>query len=236
MKTIAGWTTLSEHPLSLMREYSFGRGRSNTLVIALPNRKLLIVSPPLGVPEAELRALSEHGEVVALLAINGAHHLGLGPCRAVFPNAVTYAAPGARERIQKRGKDFGELKPLEALTPLLGDKIRLQEIEGVKFGDVVLHATTEHGNLFYASDFFVNIPKLPNILIELLFSLSGSGPGLKVFRLYFLGFVRKRAAARDHLIRELQAHPPSIMVPAHGQIAQQPDLGSTLVSMLRAAI
>jgi hypothetical protein len=234
MKTIAGWTTLSEQPLCLLREYSFGHGRSNSLLIELPNRKLLIVSPPVGLPEADLRALSDHGEVIALLAINGAHHLGLGPCRAVFPNAVTYAAPGARDRIRKRGKDFGELKPLDALAPLLGDHIRLQEIEGVKFGDVVLHAVTERGNLFYASDFFANIPKLPNILIKLLFSLSGSGPGLKVFRLYFLGFVRKRAAARDHLIRELQAHPPAIMVPAHGDVAQQPDLGSTLVSMLRA--
>lgn len=236
MQTVAGWTTLSERPLCLMREYSFGHGRSNTLVVELPNRKLLVVSPPLGVPESELRALSALGEVVALLAINGAHHLGLGPCRAVFPSAVTYAAPGARDRIQKRGKDFGELKGLEALQPLLGDAVRLQEIEGVKFGDVILHVSTERGNLFYASDFFANIPKLPNLLIKLLFSLSGSGPGLKVFRLYFLGFVRKRAKARDHLIRELEAHPPAIMVPAHGEVAQQPDLGTTLVSMLRTAL
>lgn len=220
----------------MLREYSFGRGRSNTLVVELPGRKLLIVSPPVGVPEAELRALSQQGEVVALLAINGAHHLGLGPCRAVFPNAVTYAAPAARERIQKRGKDHGELKPLDALTPLLGAEIRVQEIEGVKFGDVVLHASTERGNLFYASDFFANIPRLPGVVMKLLFTLSGSGPGLKVFKLYFLGFVRKRAAARDHLIRELQAHPPNIMVPAHGEVAQQVDLGSTLIDMLRSAL
>src|SRR5262249_50592593 len=96
--TVPGWKTLSENPLVMVREYTFGPGSANALAVGLPNKKLLLVSPPTNIPAAELSALTSYGEVAALLAINGAHHLGLSPCRGAFPGAVTYAAPRAKDR------------------------------------------------------------------------------------------------------------------------------------------
>ena len=117
MTSVRGWTTLSESPLVLVREYGFGPGKANAMVVGLPGGKLLIVSPPTKVPQAELRELSAAGQVVALLANNGTHHLGLPETRAAFPDAVSYAAPQAAERIRKKGKDPGQLAPLDALRP-----------------------------------------------------------------------------------------------------------------------
>jgi len=48
-------------------------------------------------------------------------------------------------------------------------------------------------------------------------------------------FVADRKAAIDFLIRELQADPPSVMVPAHGDVVASADLATTLLGMLRAA-
>src|SRR5204863_772084 len=129
--------------------YAFGPGRSNAMAVQLPNGKLMIVSAPTGVPEAELREIGALGEVVALLANNGTHHLGLKPTRAAFPKAVTYAAPAAAERIRAKGKDYGELQPIDALRPLLGDKIEVTPIDGCKAGDVIVRVKTEQGTVVY---------------------------------------------------------------------------------------
>lgn len=235
--TIKGWTTLAEQPLVLIREYSFGQAKANAMAVGLPGQQLLIMSPPAGVSVEELRELNAVGKVVALLETNGAHHLGLGASREAFPQAVTYAAKRAAERIRKKGKDYGELAPLESLAPLLGDKVAVLAVEGDKIGDALVRVRTEKGIVLYTGDYIANIRELPkNFLFRLAFKLTDSGPGLKVFGLFFKFFVKDRAAARDFLIRELESNPPAILAPAHGDVVERSDLGATLVSMLRTAV
>jgi hypothetical protein len=236
MTAINGWTTLAEDPLVLVHEYGFGAGKANALAVMLPNRRWMIVSPPLKLNEGEAQAFAVHGEVVALVENNGTHHMGLGPCRLRFPNAVTYAEPKAAARIRSKNKDAGQLEPIDALRPLLGDAVSIVAAEGCKIGDVIVRVKTERGTLFYASDFLANINRPPrNPFARLLFKLTGSGPGLRVFRIFFMVFVADRKAAIDFLIREVQADPPSVMVPAHGDVVAGADLTSTLLGMLRAA-
>jgi hypothetical protein len=235
--SVSGWTTIAEDPIVLVREYGFGAGRANAMAVGLPGGKLLLVSPPSDVGEAELRELSRAGDVVALVANNGGHHLGLGVAHAAFPNAISYAAPDAAQRIRKKGKGFGQLLPIEALAPLLGDKVSVLAVDGCKVGDVIVRARTEKGALLFASDFVANLPKLPpNPIFRLVFWLTDSGPGFKVFGAFFKFFVKDRGAARDFLIRELEAHAHTILVPSHGDVIVRGDLAPTLISMLRAAV
>jgi hypothetical protein len=91
--------------------------------------------------------------------------------------------------------------------------------------------------LLYAGDFIANIPELPKqLLFKLMMRLTDSAPGLKVFRLFFKFFTKDPRKLRDFLIREIEAHPPAILVPGHGHIVAREQLGPTLVSMLRAAV
>jgi len=233
--TIPGWTTLAEDPAVLVREYSFSAGKANAMAVGLPDRKWMIVSPPPQMSAAEAEAFSAHGSVVALLENNGTHHMGLGPCRALFPKAISYATEIAAARIRKKNNDPGELQSIDALRPLLGNKIAVVPIPGCKVGDVIVRVQSDSGNLFYASDFIANISQLPsNFLFRLVFKLTDSGPGLKVFGVFFKFFVADGAAARAALIQELEASPPTILVPAHGAIVKREDLAPTLIGMLRA--
>jgi len=233
---VPGWTTLAEDPLVLVKEYGFGPGRANALAIALPEGKWMIMSPSPQLGDDEVEAFTKLGGVAALVENNGVHHLGLGPWRARFKDAVSYAAPRAAARIRKKGKDFGQLEPTEQLQPRLGGKIALIPIDGDKLGDVCLRVQTDRGTLFYAGDFIANIQTLPsNLLFRLVFKLTDSGPGLKVFGAFFRFFVKNRQAARACLIDELQKHPPTILVPAHGDVVSKPDLAPTLIGMLRSA-
>jgi hypothetical protein len=232
-----GWTPLADQPLVLVRSYSFGPATANGLVVGLPEGKLMVISPPLGLTSADIQALAGHGEVVALLENNGLHHLGLSPFRAAFPAAVTYAAPRAAARIRKKGKDVGPVAPLTALAALLGDRVSVVEIDGDKVGDVLVRVRTNQGTLLYVGDLIANMPRLPgNWLARLLFRLTDSGPGLKVFGLFFKFFVRNRVAALHSLIKEVEANPPAILVPAHGDVLARNDLQPTLLALLRAAL
>jgi hypothetical protein len=236
MKTmVPGWTTLAEQPPVLVKEYAFGAGRANAMAVGLPGDKWLIMSPPIELSAAEAEAFERVGPVVALVENNGSHHMGLGPCRARFSQAVTYAAPRAAARIRKKGRDFGQLEPIERLTPLLGEKVAVVAAEGDKIGDVVMLVRSERGTFFYAGDFFANIQRLPrNFLFRTIFKLTDSAPGLKVFNMFFRFFVADGKAARRFLIRELEANAPTILVPAHGDVLERGDLTPTLVGMLEA--
>ena len=233
---IPGWTTVATAPAVLVREYGFGPGRANALAVLLPDRKWMIVSPPTRMSPEEIRAFEAHGEVVALVSNNGSHHLGLGPCRGFFPKAVTYAAPASAERIRKKGKDFGQLEPTAKLAPLLGSAVSVLLVDGCKIGDIVVRVESEKGAVLYAGDFIANIQQLPkNVVFRMFFKLTDSGPGLKVFRAFFMFFVADKKAAIDFLLRELQTSPPAVLVPAHGDVIARPDLGTTLAGMLQAA-
>jgi hypothetical protein len=236
MTDIAGWKTITQDPLVLMREYSFGAGTANALAVALPDRKWMLVSPPIGVPAEQLTSLEQHGDVVALLEFNGVHHMGLASCGATFPRATSYATERAAARIRKKAKTPGRLDSIDVLRPLLGDRVSVLSVPGDKLGDVVVRVQTEQGTLLYAGDFIANIPLLPkNPIARLLFKLTDSGPGFKIFRIFFKFFVANKKAARDFLIHEVENHPPAIVVPAHGEVVARDDLGPTVASMLRAA-
>jgi hypothetical protein len=113
---------------------------------------------------------------------------------------------------------------------------RSAAVDGDKVGDVLVRVRTERGTVLYASDFIANMQSLPNnFVFRMIFKLTDSGPGLKVFRIFFKFFVADRKAARDFLVKEIEANPPAVLVPAHGDVVVQSDLAPTLVGMLRAA-
>lgn len=230
---IPGWTLVAEQPLLLVREYSFGAGLANSLAVRLGDGSFMLVSPPGRAHDDEVAAFRAHGGVSVLLTNNGTHHLGLGPWQKLFPEAQTYASPRAASRIRKKGKDAGELRDPAAIGPRLGDRIALLSVEGDKVGDVLVRIRSNAGIVLYTSDFVANFKKLPpNPVAGLLFKLTNSAPGLKVFNLFFAFFVADRKAARASLIRELTEHPPAVVVPAHGEVAREPELGPRLVKLL----
>ena len=234
---LPGWTLLASEPLVLMREYSFGPGVANALLVRLQDGSLLLVSPPTDLSATELDAIAGLGEVSALLANNGAHYLGVAGFCKRFPKAVCYATQPAGARISQKSKQPVTIQPLSQLLPKLSDKVEVIVADGCKVGDVIVRIHSDKGPLLFVGDFFANIQKLPwNPLFRLMFMLTKSAPGFRVFGIFFKFFASDRAALREFLIREIEAHPPATMIPAHGDPVTSPDLAPTMVSMLRAAV
>ncbi len=96
-------------------------------------------------------------------------------------------------------------------TEGLGDEVAVLAVDGDKLGDVLLRVRTEKGNLLYAGDYIANIRSLPKHLIfRLLFKLTDSAPGLKVFNVFVRSTSRiapRRAISRPASCRPI--HPRS---------------------------
>lgn len=228
------WQTLSTTPLLLRREYSFGPGLANSTVLGLGDDRLLLISPPN--EKAALEELLEFGDVIAIIEISGAHHMGLEQCRAVFPTAEVYASEIAAQRIAQKAHNPGKIEPLDGLRRLVGEQLDIVEVPGCKTGDVLLRAQTERGATWWVGDFVGNGPLPSNLLLKLMFKLTKSGPGFRVNRIFFRFFVADKGAAKGFFLEQLESHPLDYLIPAHGEPVSREKLSGELVEMFNAAV
>lgn len=229
------WEVISEQPLLLRHEYSFGLGEANSTAFEIDDRKLLLVSPPIG-SEGIYDELRQHGEVVAIAEINGAHYMGIEGARAAFPFARVFASDVAGERITNKAQNPGEVESLELFRELVGERLEIVEVPGHKIGDIVLRAQTDKGLAWWVGDVVGNAPAPDNFLFKVLTKWTDSGPGFKVNRLFLKFFAQDKVAIKNFYLEQLAAHPMDVFIPAHGDPIVRTGLETELTEMFRSAV
>lgn len=232
-----GWTIVDGDAGVLSYTYLFSReGTSNCFTAKLESGGLLVISPPSRVTQEVVDDLAAFGEVEAIVANNGFHHLGLARWRELFPRARVFAAPGAAARIAKKSAAAGELEPLSALRPLLGEGVAVVDAPTSKCGETWAWAKIADGYAWYASDLLANIERLPsNWLFGRIFKWTKSGPGYRVFNLAVRFIIKDRKAALRALLHDVREHPPTVMVPAHGTVLVGDTVAADTEALLVAA-
>ena len=219
----AQWTLLDAKAGILSLPYQFGGGIATTFVFRGKDDALVVMSPGCGLDGSALDELKNYGRVAALVAINGFHHLGQSAWRKHFPDAKCFAPASAIERLSKKvpGVSF---EPLDAAAPLLGERARFVEPDGLPGNAfAIVHADT--GTYWFACDLLANIPELPkNLVFKMLMSMTGSAPGYKLFRPSVWLQVKDKKALGNWFDKGLAADPPTVVVPAHGAPVQGPEL------------
>lgn len=230
-----GWKVLDADSGTLVYTYRFARNAtSNAFATRMADGRMLVVSPPSGVDAGVFDDLLAFGEVGALLANNGLHHLGLGAWRTRFPEARAFAAPLAGARIAKKSKDAGIIAPLAELQPLLGDGVHVREVPNTRVGETWAWVDSGRGHLWYASDVLANMPSLPpSFPARQLFKWTKSAPGYRVFGLAMLFMAKNRRDLLERMATDVQAAPPAVMVPAHGDIVATADVAEQTLEQLR---
>lgn len=235
--TTRGWRIIDRDTCTLMHEYFFSKpdGLANTFVTAMAPGQLMVVSPAVRVEPELLDDLAQFGEVRALVASNGFHHLGIRQWRDHFPKAKCYAPAQALARIAKKGHDVGPLRALSKLSINAESGVFITEVPETKCGEIWVRRATQSGQVWFVSDILANIERLPkNFIFKMIFKLSKSAPGYKVFHLglkFIVGDGRK--VLRD-LLEDMTAHPPTVVVPAHGQVLDHAELWPDTKAMLQA--
>jgi hypothetical protein len=239
-KTLSGWTVIDRDAAVLSLAYAFNdRGnKTNSFVARMGNGQLMVMSPPRHAPEQAFAELAEFGDIGAIVANNGFHHLGLLEWRKRFPSARVFAPREAVARIKKKNPDTSTLtfESLDKLSSdLLDDRVTVTEVPNTKCGEMWAVARIAGGNAWFVSDILANLPEVSGPLPQrLLFKLTKSAPGFRVFNLMLNFTVKDKKQVLAQLAEAMRSAPPSVIVPCHGDLLDQPDLADDVQRVLRS--
>lgn len=235
--TAHGWSILDGERGVWTLDYSFGGGRSNCFAVRFGTGQVVVFSPAYKMKGEQFDDLASLGTVSAVVATNGYHHLGLAEWRTRFPAARFFAPTEAMPRIRKKNPQAGALEPLSALRPLLGDEVIVHEATNTKCGELYVIVPRASGAVWFVSDILANIPQLPSSLpIKLLFKLSKSGPGYRIFHLALMALVKDKRALFQRMLEDLETYPPTVVVPAHGVPLKDTNVAEETRILLQASL
>ncbi len=197
-------------------KYSFGVATANTMAVRREDGTWLVVSPAMGMPPELLEELARDGEVSALVAPNGYHHMGQAVWRARFPQAVSYAPSGSLARLGKKAPGIPFL-PTEDLAKQLGSGIELLVPGGLKVADLLVRATTPAGDVWFSGDLVSNtVPEDMNAIPRFILGLLGGGGGYRFNKVPALVYLRDRKAWNASVAPRLGDASTQVILPAHG--------------------
>lgn len=199
-------------------KYSFGMGTANTLAARLDDGTWCVVSPCVGAPPELLEQLARDGDVSALVANNGFHHLGQATWRRRFPGAVSYAAAGSIARLAKKCAGV-EFQPLPALSAKLPQRIRFYEPAGMKAPDLLARLNVSEGAIWFTGDLISNTTAadLPTVF-RIIMSAVGGGPGYRLNPIPAIMYLKERPSWRAAVRQLFDEAPIASILPAHGDL------------------
>ncbi len=203
-------------------------------VVRLARGDLLVQSPVRGLTDEVAAALDAVGPVRWLLAPNHFHNLGLAPWQDRYPDAVIVGADPARARLaQKSGRTVAGL---DALAPALDARVAVFALAGTRAGEtfVDVHDGTER--VWIVGDAFMALAQPWTTAVGLAYRAMGFFPGLRVSWSFPRIAVQDRAACRRDLLARLATAPPTMLVPAHGEVVRGPHLAARLTALVEKSI
>ena len=197
-------------------KYSFGLGVANCMAARLDDGTWLVVSPAMGVPAAALDDLAKDGEVSALVANNGFHHMGQAAWRKRFPQAVSYAPTGSLPRLTKKATGV-TFRPLDELRAKLPDRISLLEPDGQKSPDLLACVNTTAGAVWFTGDLISNtVHAEMKAVPRFIFTMLGGGPGYRFNPVPAIVYLADKPAWKAAVRALVAKKPPVVVLPGHG--------------------
>ena len=199
----------------------FGAINIGNGITALSTSDRIHTNPnPINPPIIHKKALSIRNSVrmVLLLAPNAFHHMGQAQWRKHFPNAVSYAPEDAIPRVSKKsGIDY---QPISALQPRLGPHVQVIAPHGLKSTDLLVHASTPEGAIWFGGDLIsTQAPGEGGLIFRAISRLAGGGPGYRYNPLASLLYLKDKQAWKADVRARMGRERLVAVVPAHGHVA-----------------
>jgi len=202
------------------------------VAVELAGGGVAVYSPSRGL---DIDALKKHaGDVHYLLAANHFHHMGVPGWLAACPGAIPVATNVALPRLARQA-DIA-WSQLDDLGGALAPDTRLLVPEGTRSGEAWLEIERGGERVWVIGDAFFNVPKLPTGPTGVFCRLTGTAPGLRLGQTWKYLQLRDRGRYKAWLLDRLATAPPTVLVPAHGDVVRDQDLGARLRQIAEARL
>jgi hypothetical protein len=213
--------------------YVFNGNPINCTAIAIGNGNLAVVSPATNLDPRDYDELTTHGKVSALVSPGAYHNMGLPAWSARFPEAGIYGPGPAAAHIARQHPSLPPLKDFTALAKLLPQEVEVFEVDGCAQPDVLIVVRRPDATTWLTNEIITNWKGWPKSLIfRILFKLTGSGPGLDVSKMSLMFLKGKKAIVRAYFEAKVASHPPTRLIPCHGEILHDPHLATKIAETL----
>jgi hypothetical protein len=199
------------------------------VAVQLHAGSVCVYSPVPHMGEPALRQLGSWGKPL-LLAPNAFHTLGLPEHAATFSNRQVIASRRAAGRIKR--KTELDVQDLNVLTNQLPADVSLLELPPVRSGEVWLSVHRNGRCAWIVCDGFLNIVRSPPGALGFFVKLMRMGPGLSISST-FRWMLKNRQQYRNWLLERIAEDRPTVLIPCHGQIIDDPDLPARLERLTR---
>jgi hypothetical protein len=203
------WQEVIEDSQVWVYEYIANGYKANAIAFLLDENNLAIVSPPIGLSEADFSAIDAKGNVTTLIAPSSAHDGGQAEWQNRYPAAIPYAPTIALNQLEHVGRN-----PFRPLTKLSDSTVKFREVPGTKKGGTIAISRRGTRPVVYLDELVINWSSQPDNWTKLLFWLTGSAPGSKVNRVYLNLFCPDKQVVAQTVLDALEDD--SAIVPAHG--------------------
>lgn len=198
-------------------------GKLSSIALRLRDNSLCIYSPVSGLETILAEQADTLGDVSTLLAPNHYHNKGLAAHVKAFPKASLCCSAAARPRLtQITGLKFA---PLDDLTQQLWDGHSVHEPDGLKTGEVWLHAQFDTERALVVTDAFNSALQPPG-------SYGNTAGLLGTFPRYG---VNDAALYTSWATGFLSKANPTMLLPCHGSPVRSADLTQQLTGLLQKA-
>lgn len=197
-------------------EYVANGYRANAVALPLDENRLAILSPPIGLSEADFTEIDAKGQVTALIAPHSGHDLGQNEWQARYPDAIPYAPAIAIKQLKHVGQHS-----FTPVSKLFASTVEFREVPGTKKGGTIATVHQVERPIVYVDELAINWSTLPNSWTKFLFWWTKSAPGLSINRVYARLLCSDVQAVAQTVLEALAGNP--IIIPAHGALLVDPD-------------
>ena len=222
------WFQLEAHPEVYCGQYLVPNFISNSVAIRASEKHWVLISPgekmlndlPDGFNRKEIK--------LSIIFPNAFHYMGVNAWLEQFPEAKIYASKKAKKRLE--GKGFKQILMLENEQPQLPIGYEVLIPPGHRGGDVWLSKHgNEDNNLWITCDSFLNYERVSKQPIaRAMQSLLGAAPGLKISQVIKWLLLDRKATFKSWVLNQLQQDKPTILIPSHGEVENDPELTKRL--------
>ena len=229
------WKCIDESAGVYVTTYQFANEGFANCFVAKGPEGLVALSPASRLPDAAFAELDAIGNVAAVVAPNGFHHLGLGPWRERYEDARYFAPPLAAARIAKKSDDAPPLEDIAGLSEMTGDRLVVRPAPHTRCGEIWAWANGDNGAVWFGSDILANMESLPSSFVpRQLFKMTGSAPGYRLFGLALMFILKRKKENLSLMLNDLKAFPPTVMVPGHGAVLTDAGIGERTIGIVEA--
>jgi hypothetical protein len=215
------------------RVYTFNDNPMYTSAVSLGDGRLLVLSPGTDTTDADFAELDALGNVEALVAPGAYHNMGLPAWSARYPDAGLYGPRAAAKHVAKVHPTLAPLQDLDALKAILPSDTEVWEVDGCGQPDALLVVRRADGTTWFTNEIITNWAAWPSkLFFKIVFKLTGARLGLDVSTMALMFIKGKKPPVRAFFEGKLASHPPTRLIPCHGQIIDDPQLKDRLAEVL----